>query len=86
MAAVVRGSCTECGAIFYLKEGEILLLPTMTPRRHPPTVPYLETWADWVYHVSNYCPEHRIVQPPPDCVADLQYHMALNREDVEESD
>lgn len=35
----------------------------------------------WIYHISNYCPDCRISQPPPACIRDLQHHMRLSRED-----
>lgn len=80
MGSLVRCECHECGTQFSLRDTDIALMPTMKAKTAPPKTPYLETWADWVYHITTHCEECRYAQPPSDCIADLLRHTEKQRQ------
>lgn len=76
LSSTISCHCMECGVGFFVKGDDVDVLPTMKPTKGYRKGDPLLNWADWVMHVQTHCPECRIPVPPPDCVNDLQAHVA----------
>jgi hypothetical protein len=75
------GICEECGQRFMLAANEVTVLPTMRSFSRPPTrkEPSLNTWMDWVEHVTTHCEKHRRPIPPQACLDDFKMHAMMRR-------
>jgi hypothetical protein len=89
LSSTISCRCADCGVSFFIKGDEVDVLPTMKPTKGRRKGDPLLNWADWVMHVQTHCVECRIPVPPPDCVNDLNMHVAaygFSNSDMSEED
>lgn len=64
--------CEKCGNSFIIDLDNCKVFPGMHMRiRKQGEEPHpIDTWADWIDHISTYCPECRFPQPPTHAIED----------------
>ena len=82
MPKVVLAVCEKCGETFIMNISDIALMPGMRPRlRKQDDKPRpIHTWADWIEHISNNCPDCRFAKPPTGAVEDLERIKEKNKD------